>query len=338
MTWDQERARYADKMRKRGTPLLVTPEEFAAAARLLEKARLYGMSDSMIAEQTGVSSTLPSKVRRGAIRTMHRDTLERLSKLHPERPAVSFAPVRGKVGGGAYTGSTGTIRRVQALRADGFPGRILGERLGVSYEAVSQLSRSSRGRVLETTRLSVAGLYEELDGHQPEEFGVTAYAIGKCKTYARRAGYAPRSCWDSDTIDDPEAIPEWTGFCGTPQGHRIHKRDGIPMCPACEFKGSDEPYPGFSGSKLRQLRESKGFSRSGLARAAGGITPFTIQHWESGRSKPVRQNKLDDVLSVLDATLEDVTEQEGQPYGREVQREAVPPAASAGALPPDVQP
>lgn len=308
MSWDRARERYADKMRKMGTPLLVTEEEFAAAALLMEKARRYGMSDSMIVQQTGVPMSLPSKVRRGAIRTMHRDTLEKLMKLHPERPTVTFLPTRGRVGGGAYASSVGTLRRVQGLRADGFPGRLLGDRLGVSYEAIAQLAKAERPRVLETTRLSIAQLYAELDGRKPEEFGVLKQAAGKCSTYARRSGYAPRSCWDWDTIDDPEAIPEWTGRCGTPIGYRIHKREDIPVCPACESKATDEMYPGFNGQLLRDLRERGGYSRQRLATAVGGLNASTIQYWETGRSKPVRQNKLDDVLSVLDATLEDVCE------------------------------
>lgn len=306
--WNQERGRYADKMRKRGTPLLVTPEEFRAAARLLEKARLAGMSDSMIAQQTGVHSTLCSKVRRGAIRTMHRDTMEKLSKLHPERPTVAFFPVRGKVGGGAYTDSTGTVRRMQALRADGFPGRLLGDRLSVSYEAVAQLAKTDRPRVLETTRLAVARLYADLDGRWPQEFGVKREAAGKCATYARRAGYAPRFCWDDDTIDDPAAEPEWTGRCGTWWGWHIHQRDGVPMCDRCAPFADADPYPGFNGTLLRALRERKGYSRERLAKTVGGLNASTIQYWETGRSVPKRQNKIDAVLSVLDATLDDVCE------------------------------
>ena len=306
MTWDQARGRYADKMRKMGTPLLVTPEEFAAAARLLERARRSGMSDRMIAEQTGVPVSLPSKVRRGAIRTMRRDTLEKLSKLHPERPAVFFAPTRGKVGGGAYADSTGTLRRIQGLRADGFPGRVLGDRLGVSYEAVAQLARSGRTRVLETTRLAVAELYADLDGREPDELGVTKYAIGKCKTYARRAGFVPRSCWDWDTIDDPEAQPEWTGRCGTVFGWHIHQTEGIPPCQPC-IDARDSGSVVFSGALFRQLREGKALSRERLARQIG-VNASTIQYWETGRSLPTRQNKLDLALRALDATLEEVCE------------------------------
>lgn len=305
--WSQERERYADKMRKMGTPLMVTPEEFAAAALLLEKARAAGMSDRMIVDQTGVPGSLPAKVRRGTISTMHRDTLEKLCRLRPERPPVFFTPTRGKVGGGTYVDSTGTVRRVQALRADGFPGRTLGDLLSVSYEAVAQLARSGRPVVQHSTRLAVKELYTGLDGRWPCEFGVVEYAVGKCATYARRAGYVPRSCWDPDTIDDPAAIPDWTGRCGTRFGVAVHKREGIPVCEPCQEAYTGELYPGFSGELLRQLRVRRGMSRPALARDLN-LNPATIQYWENGRNKPTRQGKLDEALSALDGTYEDVCE------------------------------
>lgn len=306
MTWNQERGRYADKMRKRGTPLLVTPEEFRAAADLLAKARRYGMSDSMIGRQTGVNYTLPSKVRRGAIRTMHRDTFNKLMSLRPARPPVQHSEKRGKVPSGAKVDSTGTVRRMQALRADGFPGHVLGDQLGVSYEAVAQLARTDRALVLRSTRDDVARLYAELDGKTPADFGVPSNIIGKCSTWARRAGYAPRSCWDSDTIDDPAARPEWTGRCGTVFGWHIHQTDGIPPCQPC----IDAQHSGsvvFSGELFRGFREGKGLSRERLAQKIG-VNASTIQYWETGRSLPTRQNKLDLALRVLDVTLEEVCE------------------------------
>jgi DNA-binding XRE family transcriptional regulator len=300
--WDQARGRYADKMRKRGTPLMVTPEEFAAAARLLERARRYGMSDRMIGEQAGISATLPSKVRRGAIRTMRRDTFERLSKLHPERPVTFVSGPRGKVGGGSMQGSVGTLRRVQALRRDGFPGWLVGERLGVSYEAVAQLAKSGRVVVLESTRIDVARVYQELDGKTPADFGVPPNVAGKCSTWAARRGYVPRSCWDSDTIDDPAAIPEWTGRCGTVYGRMIHQAEGIPVCVSCANVPAE---PVFDPASFRTLRERRGLSRPQLGKLIG-VNPSTIQYWEAGRSTPTRQNKIDLALKALDGTYEDV--------------------------------
>lgn len=303
--WDLERSRYADKMRALGTPLKVTRDEFDAAAKLLARAHSYGMSDRMIAEQVGVHESLPSKVRNARVRTMHRKSFERVMSLRPQRPSSTVSLSRGKVGAGAYTDPTGTVRRMQALRADGFPGHLLGGRIGVSYEAVAQLAHSSRGSVLETTRISVASLYRELDGRWPGDFGVRSNVAAKCATFARRAGYAPRSCWDPDTIDDPEAFPEWTGRCGTPFGHLVHERDGIPLCARCE----DARVPlKFSGDRLRAARVRAGFTQRNLEKVLD-VGQGHVHHWESGRYGP-RKEKLHRVLSALDITFEDVYEEE----------------------------
>jgi DNA-binding XRE family transcriptional regulator len=302
--WNRERGRYADKMRKRGTPLMVTQAEFQAVTRLLEKARRYGMSDNMIADQVGVNYTLPSKVRRGAIKTMHRDTYNRVMQLRPQKPTTRVDKVRGKVGSGAYVDSTGTVRRMQALRADGFPGPLLGEFLGVSYEAVAQMARTTRKTVLVSTKLSMAKLYEELEGKTPGDFGVPSNVQGKCSTWARRAGYIPRSCWDRDTIDNPAARPEWTGRCGTVFGLMIHERDGIPACPACL---SATGKLAFSGEKLKELRELHKLPQRDLETRAG-LAKGQIHHYELGRYAPKR-DRLARILSVLDATFEDVYEE-----------------------------
>lgn len=297
---------YADKMRKLGTPLLVTQAEFQAAARLLEKARRYGMSDAMIARQVGIPLSLPSKVRKGSIKTMRRESFSRIMSLKPEHPKTFRSEKRGKVGAGPKVDSTGIIRRVRALRADGFPGWLLGKRLGISQEALAQHARGHRKAILLTTRVDIAELYADLDGKTPADFGVPSNVVGKCSTYARRAGYAPRSCWDSDTIDDPAAIPEWTGRCGTVYGWHIHQSEDIPACQPC-IDARDSGSAVFSGPKLQELRERAGFSRVRLGRQIG-VNPTTLQYWETGRSLPTRKGKLDLALRVLDATFEEVCE------------------------------
>jgi len=307
--WNLDRARYADKMRHLGRPLMVTQEEFAVAVRVLAKARRCGMSDHMIADQVGVHYTLASKVRRGVVKTMHRDSFEGVMRLRPERPGTYRSDTRGKVHSGAYGSPVGTVRRIQALRADGFPGNFLGDQLGVSYEAVAQLARRPRESVLETTRADVAKLYEELAGKRPEDFGISGHSISKCSTMARRAGYAPRSCWDDDTIDDPDAFPDWTGRCGTPFGMVVHRREDIPVCGPCGEAFTGELYPGFQPHLLRRLREKAGLSRTALGAMVWGVNESTIQYWEDGRSAPTRQFKLDRVLEALDATYEDVCEE-----------------------------
>lgn len=293
-------------MRKMGTPLLVTPEEFALAADLLARARRYGMSDTMIADQVGVHESLPTKVRKGHIKSMYRSNFNKVMSLRPARPKVFHSPTRGKVPSGAKVDSTGTVRRMQALRADGFPGHLIGTRLGVSYEATAQLAKTDRKKVLKSTRDDVARVYAELSGKTPADFGIPSNVIGKCRTWARRSGYVPRSCWDLDTIDDPDILPEWTGECGTGQGYAIHLREGIPLCDPCKLAG---PLRGrFRGDQLRVLREARGLSLNQLERDLG-LGKGHCHHWEAGRYGP-RVEITHKLMSYFDVTFEDLYESE----------------------------
>jgi transcriptional regulator with XRE-family HTH domain len=63
---------------------------------------------------------------------------------------------------------------------------------------------------------------------------------------------------------------------------------------------------GFSREKFRRVREAKGLSRKAVAEAAR-LDSATIQHWEVGRSMPVRKLKLDAALAVLGVGWEDVS-------------------------------
>ena len=167
-------------------------------------------------------------------------------------------------------------------------------------------SLDREGFELRRHRTAVADLYEKLEGHWPEELGVEPRAARFVSAFARKKEFAPRMCWDPDTVGDPEALPDWTGYCGTGFGMIVHKRDGIPPCDRCVAAYDyPDPYPGFNGEKFRALRERRGWARNPLGRKVG-IDPSTIQYWEEGRSRPQREGRLDRVLSVLDATYEDV--------------------------------
>lgn len=105
-------------------------------------------------------------------------------------------------------GSTGTHRRLQAL---------------VALHAPHLTVRNAR---------AVMALYDELWRADPREHGVDNQAYARARNHAQRNGWAPVGAWDDDTIDDPATIPDWTGHCGTPQGHSAHYNLGI--TPACE--------------------------------------------------------------------------------------------------------
>lgn len=125
--------------------------------------------------------------------------------------------------------STGTIRRLQALCAAGWPRRELQRRLNVD------MGSYARGaRVTARTARAVQALYDELWRKDPREHGVRNQVYVLCRNKASTKGWAPIGAWDDDTIDDPTAVPDWTGHCGTTKGYRAHYTQGLtPPCRAC---------------------------------------------------------------------------------------------------------
>lgn len=265
-----------------------------------------GVTFEVLAERTGVDRETVLMQYRG---TNKAGKVIRSCHMATERKVLG---ARFKPGDGAWFPSVGIRRRLQALAVQGFTAPFLADRLPVADYRIlhNTLSgRKSKGLVRAEFADAVIALYDKLHDADPVAEGVLAQASSRCRNFARRHRYVPRSCWDPDTIDDPAAIPEWTGACGTWIGARAHTREGIPMCPACAPHDLGVTVPGFSASKLRALRERSGLSRASLGELVG-VNASTIQYWEEGRSVPEREWKIDKLLSVLDATFEDVTEEE----------------------------
>lgn len=140
--------------------------------------------------------------------------------------------------GGALVDPTGTARRLQALNAIGFSYAWIGERLGsrgmgVHYSSIARGARSAKQGVLWETAKDIRELYETYSNDDPLKHGIRLASVNKLKIECQRKGYAPPICWDADTIDDPNAIAQWTGKCGTHQGYYMHKKAGLPACRPC---------------------------------------------------------------------------------------------------------
>lgn len=217
----------------------------------------------------------------------------------------------------------GVHRRLQGLAAKGYPTPFLAERLDTHRGNLWRLLSGESGKthVTRKTFLRVAKLYRELELIDPVDRGVPAPLASRTRILAARRGYAPAHTWDPDTIDDPEAAPEWTGACGTPQGWAIHKREGIPYCSRCsglahaprrEPGASLKEMPEFDGRKLKRLRERRDIGLTELSRKCG-VDKSTLMYWEAGRSTPSRRSgKLDVVLATLGASVNDILVLEGE--------------------------
>lgn len=126
----------------------------------------------------------------------------------------------------------GSQRRVQALSAIGYGVAWQARKHGVTparlYHAVAY-----QKQIEIRFAARIADLYDKYCDRDPAEEGMPQKLITRSKNIAVKNGYAPPHCWDPDTIDNPNANPEWTGECGTYPGYRIHYRDQIPYCDPC---------------------------------------------------------------------------------------------------------
>lgn len=282
-----------------GAPSLL-PDTDARVRRARARVRSYharGMTFAHMAKQTGLSYRTLSHIhyRNGGMR---RCTLVALARMQFEEPEPT-----------ARVNPVGTRRRLMALWADGFPTPWVAERLDTGWprQYLRRVAVGAKGAFATTysTHRAVAELYEKLAEVDPfAEAGITKVGRSKARAAARRQGLPGRACWDSDTIDDPEAIPQWTGHCGTPLGRYVHARDGIPLCGPCReadrIKQPVELKPGVLARRRAQL----GWSLDQL-REHTGKEGRTIYSWEIGKHKP-RLEPLEQVLNAYDLLLEDV--------------------------------
>lgn len=102
---------------------------------------------------------------------------------------------------------TATARRLQGLVADGWTQTYLAARLGLQAGNLNSTIHARRRAVHVGTEAAVARLAAELIHRRPPTAGLR-YA----QQAARLHGWAPSAAWDADTIADPAAFPNVTGY------------------------------------------------------------------------------------------------------------------------------
>lgn len=163
---------------------------------------------------------------------------------HPYPPAVqirtenaeallAYWPALDDYDDRAVIDATGTRRRTQALAASGWSSKAIHARIGIS--SIQTIERL-RGRTKVTARLAraIRDLYDEVSAKTAEDYGVTPWLAARTRTYANKHRWAGPEAWDPDTIDNPDAHPDWTGCCGTDRGWWTHTINNIPACLCCE--------------------------------------------------------------------------------------------------------
>ncbi|MET8377974.1 hypothetical protein [Streptomyces microflavus] len=96
--------------------------------------------------------------------------------------------------------ATGTVRRIRALVAIGWPVAQLAPRFGLYVTALGGIARGELQNVRATTARRVA--------HEYRTLARTPGNSNRARNDARRNGWHGPLAWDDTTIDDPKAQPE----------------------------------------------------------------------------------------------------------------------------------
>ncbi|WGM21841.1 hypothetical protein QEH68_06620 [Paenarthrobacter sp. OM7] len=176
-----------------------------AGVSMKRLGKIAGMAHSTI------SAVVYGRTERGhtAYRRVHKDTAAKILAIQPSME--NMAPNR-------YIDSCGTIRRLQALVAIGWSQNRLCEQLGISRRNFGTFMNADKCTVRKA--LAVRDLYNQL-WNQPQT-GVEWHSktsATRARNHAKARGWAPPLAWDDETIDNPDAQPEF--------GTKLKLRDTI---------------------------------------------------------------------------------------------------------------
>lgn len=99
--------------------------------------------------------------------------------------------------------STGTVRRLRALAAMGWPAHAIGGDMGVTEDQVVLWRKGRHRKILASSAARVIDVYDRLS--------MTPGPSSWTRSYARNRGWAPPLAWDDETIDDPTIAPHVGG-------------------------------------------------------------------------------------------------------------------------------
>lgn len=307
-------AKQAEYLASIGQPIKIPS---APATEHLRDLDARGMTAPMMAAQAGLSVTTCRDLIRGRrpdrhgqqskpLGDIYRDTVERALSVRFVEPAPEGIEMGKRLDG------TGTARRIQAMMANGFSLRVTGDLLDMSEQRTWQIAVQTEHTVLTRTAQTVAAMYSKYQHVDPADYGLTPYAIARAAGAAGRRGYAPSRCWDDDTIDDPQAHPEWTGACGTEEGYRIHIRETVfehrrlPLCTPCreavETRAARTAPPVFLREKFSELVDETGMSLRAFATKRYGDASMrdTLYRWRDGTRTPRTMGDVERLAHHLD--------------------------------------
>lgn len=177
-----------------------------------------GLSERNIVALAGVSRGQLATLIRGRT-DKGRPPSKRVSRSAHDRlmavpvPHAAFVAARGS----SRVDSTGTVRRLQALVAAGWPQEDLAERLGMAASNFGNLVRGARDQCTASRAKDVAALFAELQ--------LLSGPSDRARQRAQKRGWALPLEWDEDTIDDPDAEPVRAAW--TPASAREERREQV---------------------------------------------------------------------------------------------------------------
>lgn len=209
---------------------------------------------SVLAEQLGrPRSTLASL----ANNKRHRITRVLADDILAIRPGRASAHNRS-------VPSIGSTRRMRALVALGHPVRTIADAAGMEYSTASYLLNGHPDTIHYELTQRVDRAYRLLS----ETTGTHVRSLRR----AQREAFAPPAAWDEESIDDPQARPEWTGYCGTDRGWWSHRQQDIPVCEACDQAHAEWK------AEHSHLPRGEFMSRLSASRASASRRGETIAH------------------------------------------------------------
>lgn len=167
--------------------------------------RNFGLSLETIARLAGEHpSALSTLTQAGHAAYLKRIRSEREERILAVRFTLNGIPDSHRVS------SAGTKRRIEALMRNGWSLANIGQRLGVTTQAV--YGYRLRPGVTAHVARTIRDLYDDLwDQPGPGT---------RVRRYAEAQGYPPAAAWDDETIDDPNATPHLGTQAHRPGGGR----------------------------------------------------------------------------------------------------------------------
>lgn len=133
------------------------------------------------------------------------------------RAILGLRPGIDTASDGALINAVGTLRRIRALMAIGFPQAFIARHMGMSDGNFSDFAKCPA--VTARNARALRAVYDQLSTRNPAALGVPRASITRSSRHAERENWPKPLEWDDDEIDDPTAQPH-TGHMEGPQRPR----------------------------------------------------------------------------------------------------------------------